>query len=288
MPTNSSASSGIKWPAVNRSEESLRFEPAPVCRSTDLPEGSPIDAYLRHTRTLLIRAAGEFESDPVILRLLVLEVVSAAEFYFRSLIAGLVSLCPFCARAAVDRMIPFGAIEFYGTSPAFGLLDNVSLATAGEVQKYTRNITGLEIKTGSSVAAALAEYDRVCHLRHAIVHGRSILGPRNIAELELSITHPCSVSIDTLGFQSVIAVIHNAVRAYNAFVFAATLARWVNNSQLTGAWRVDRRLISALCALFVSVEDTNEPFDVRAAYKVMQRQLRTQGRWTSAAGSTPP
>lgn len=270
MPKSSSASKPQKspvWPSVNRSEEAISLNFGVLFQPLTHIEESPIDEYYAHAKALLLLVTRpEIERDDMLMRLLVLELVSTAELYFRRILSGVISVCPLVATVASKRPLLLGAIEYYKKSAlGYALLDGVSLSGEGEVKRQTANITGIEVKPNSSVHEALRDFEKVCQLRHVIVHAKGEAGSKNVSDLRVTVAKQSHLKINALSFQPLVVVTHNAVRAYNAFMFESILRSWLGSKHLSGAWRSDRRMFLPLFNLFYSKTDGGVA-DAKAAY----------------------
>lgn len=233
-------------------------------------QSSPLDDYYGYVEHLLtLGHSAALAASPALGRLLLLGLVGAAEAYFRSVITGVLRLCPVCRANAADQLIPFGAIDYYGSSEVeYGLFDASSLAGAAEIRKRTQNLLGITVKDGSSTAAALAEFDKVCHLRHAAVHARGTLGRGNAAALGLGSSYGRRTLAVTFGnLQDAGLVCHSAVRAYNRFLYQAVVGRWVGQSVLSGTWASDKDRFAPLFELFRSKKDGVGPVNAYQAYR---------------------
>lgn len=258
------------WLQVCAPEEAIELSAEDFCSDTLASGGSPIDdyyGYVEHLLTLGDDAA--LAASPTLGRLLVLGLVSGVEFYFRDLLGGLLRCCPLCRKHAADQPLSFGALDYYGPDAVeFGLLDATSLAGAREVRGRTQKLLALEIKPGSSVSAALDEFDRVCHLRHAAVHARGALGRGNATALGVGSdlgTRTMSVTLPAL--HDAARVCHSVVRAYNRFVFEAIIFRWLGNDLFAGDWPTDRKLFAPLFTLVYSKRDKLAPTNAYLCYR---------------------
>lgn len=275
MPKSSSASKAVTWPSVNRSEEAINLDLRPLFQPLETPTVSPIDEYYGHARQLLLAVSKpEIEADDMLMRLLVLELVSTAELYFRRILSGAIAVCPLISAAAAKRPLLLGALDYYHRQAlGYALLDGVSLSGEGDVKRQTLNITGIDIKANSSVQEALHDFERVCQLRHVIVHAKGEAGAKNVADLRVSVPGQSRLTIKALSFQPLVVVTHNAVRAYNAFMFDSVLRSWLSAKHLTGNWGSDRRKFSALFKLFFSEVDGG-PSDPKASYRVFRPAIK--------------
>jgi hypothetical protein len=198
-------------------------------------------------------------------------VVGGVESYFRSIIAGVLRVCPLARQEAAGQVLPFGAIDYYGLGEVeLGLFDGASLAGASEIRKKTQSLLGVNFHQSSSAYVALDEFDKVCHLRHAAVHARGILSHGNAAALGLGVTTGRrTLDVSFANLQLAGAVCHSAVRAYNRTVYEKLVHRWIDASVLKGPWTVDKPMFQPLFELFRSQKDRVAPSSAYRAYQLL-------------------
>lgn len=264
-------------PAANKAEETTALDLRTIFSPTPPARVSPIDEYYESAQDLLRRVADpRISADQLIMRLLVLDLVAAAEVYFRRVLSRALIACPYVRRTAQRQMLALGAIPYYGTDNlGYALLENTSFSTQGAVKKQTNNLTGFDIKMGSSVFSALADFDVVCQLRHCLIHARGEAGAQNLMELGLEFASPCRIVLTTFTFQALVVKTHNAVRAYNTFLYRAMLDNWVAKRRLKNDWTQDKEPFSHLYSLFVSRTDAVASKNAWIAYQAFRPALRT-------------
>ncbi len=256
---------------VCSSEQSVVLDPAQFCGSPSQAISSPIDVFQSYLAAIvLLGDRASLDASQILGKALLLGVISAAEQYFRSVIAGLIDRCPKSRQSAATVNIAFGAIDYYVAEDlGFAFLEGVSLATPGEIGKQTAKITGLNSAQGGSAGAAIKEYEKLYHLRHAAVHSRGEFGSQNLRELGIRTGGKQELVVTWDGFQLACAVCLNAVRAYNRAIYAGTMERLVISSVLTGHWRQDRAVVRRIHMLFFSSDDLGRRGDVIAAYRAL-------------------
>ncbi|WP_437800202.1 hypothetical protein [Sorangium sp. So ce693] len=261
---------------LNRAEELVNLDLHALCGDPTPETGSPIDNYYVTTDALIRRTTDPVvAADSLLLRLLLLEVVAAAEMYFRNVLAALPAVCSSAQDLVTRSMMMLGAAGYYRESDrAFGVIEHASLSGKGEVTRYTRQLSGFDIAANSSTGVALAEFEQVCHLRHAIVHAQGRLWYRNACELGIESRGLRCVQLSALGLQSCVAKTHNAVRAYNRFISNRVLSSWISTRRLKGRWVDDRALLEGFHALFYSTRDSVGPADARSLHTELCRVLR--------------
>ena len=211
------------WVCVSASSGPQSVTVASCCFPTVQDVLSPIDAYYEFSEKVLqLGDASALANSPILGRLLLLGLVSGVEAYLRSVLAGVLKICPLSRKQAADQPLTLSALDYYGIDEVeLGLFDRSSLAGANEVRSWTKRLLGLDLDGGCS--AALSEYDLVCHLRHASVHAQGILGSGNARELGLAAPGRQSVSLDFGALQQVGAVCHGMVRSYNRWLYERML-----------------------------------------------------------------
>jgi hypothetical protein len=266
---------------LNRPEEALAINLERALVSCSLPSGiSPISDYFRHTQALVNRfIRPELSTDGEALSLLVLGVVSAAEFYFRSIIVQSLDVCPYAMKQANKAEVSLGSLRYYGTqikNLGFSIFEHKSLADASEIKKELQRLVGVTIKPDSSAATALNGFDTLCELRHAAIHARGYVGFKNASDLGASSTsvQRINFSLDTVFDLTKLS--HNAVRSFNRHVLDGILSRWIADRYLTGNWRADRKKFSALFMIFAYPEENAFGSDVSAAYRSIQPAIRAR------------
>ncbi len=270
-----SASKGDVWAEVCAREQAVRFDAKGLCCEHTRTKSSPIDDFYQHL-SLLVQAGKQeaLAANEALGRVLLLGLVSGTELYFRSLLAELINVCPIARSAAKKQPVPLGAVDYYGKEVGFGLLENVSISTSGEIKRQTTRIAGIEIPNRSSVAEAVAEFEKLCELRHAATHARGHLGHHNVRELGIESTgKPLALNISFAGLQDAAAICQNLVRAYNRFLFRRTIERWISEGSFTGVWKKDGKNFSRLFHLFHSAQDAAGPLSANSAYASLRPVL---------------
>lgn len=250
-------SSALTMPLVNKPADTVVWRADACCCLCSPSMQSPIDEYYAVATDLVLRA-GQQESDDQVRRLLLVDLVSAVELYFRRILSELTALCPLARETANGRTLTLGAARYYPSDAvARALLEHASLASDQEIRSQVRNLLNLEVKPTSSEGAALLAFDRVCQLRHAVVHARGELGASNAATLLRGPvpTGRLMVKVDAIAFQALVTQAHNAVRAMNQFLFECTIKRWWKEGVLRGRWEEDKSLFDPLVRLCASAMD---------------------------------
>jgi hypothetical protein len=220
-------------------------------------------------------------------RVLLLGLVSAVEYYFRSVLARVIQVCPICFGNAARLPIPLGSVFHYGLEDlGYGLLES-SLASSTELDKATEKITGLKlIKASDSTKAALAQYNEVCNFRHAAVHNRGDLNAANFRELGINIEEleGTRLVVNYKNLNTAAEVCLNMARAYNSSLYQHVLSNWLAVPLFDGTWQQDQDTYVPLYELFRSRRDAVGPTNAYNAYRGILPIIKARLAAVSADG----
>jgi hypothetical protein len=247
-----------KWQTVNAAPDAMSLDMSRCCAPATR-SGSAIDQfYDTVSHVLTLGDPQQLTASATLGRLLLLGVMTATESYFRDILFGVVVTCPIARESISDQTVPFGASEYYGPERiALGLFEGVSFASKSEVEKKSQQIAGVKWTPQSSLGAALANYEQVCHVRHAATHAHGVLNRGNARALGVLERRGQSlqVVIDLAHLHSAARACTSLVRAYNNEVYNGILKRWLDRNLLKGSWIDDKSLFGSLFELFRSKQD---------------------------------
>lgn len=237
---------------------------------------APYDRFDETIRSLVIRAWGTRvdvgngetkDNDPELVRLLLLGLVSGTENYFRQVLSRLLTTCPESQRICASTEIKFSAARYHQqTHIASSLLDESVFSSSENIETETKRLTGISPSASGSVKQALAEYHKVCIIRHATVHSHGYIGAKNITDLRVKSQQKLAVSVSVKSFESIAEICVNLVRAYNSHMWRAVVGRLENSDFLVfDGSDSDRVLFKDLQAIFWSaakLEVGQEGFDI--------------------------
>lgn len=258
------------------------------------PKGSmenPISDYFLTTSGLVKKIIDtKYSNDADILGLLVLGVVSAAEFYFRTVLSELSRTCPLCIQHTEAINIPSGSIAFYsqsGFSSAMSAFEHESLADSKKIASEIKRFVGFSCSDNSSVKKALDDFELLCELRHCFVHSRGFVGLKAIRAIGGARTVQ-KILIKQEQALDFIKLSHNAVRAVNHYLSNEVLNRWIDKDVLSGKWVRDKDLFSRYWRIFSKAGEDSYLGSVQRAYalvrpKVLKRQQAIAAK-VAAAG----
>lgn len=263
---------------IHKPEEAIAIDINQALTQCTLPGSvSPIADYFAHTQALIARfVRPEFSSDVEALSLLLLGVVSAAEFYFRSILVQSLDVCPYAMKQAERVQVPLGSLAYYGTKTrALGLsvFEHKSLAGSGEIKAELQRLLGIPVPAASSVSIALNGFDTLCELRHAAIHTRGYVSSKAASDLGISMTSLHRICFSQSVVFDLAKLSHNAVRSFNRYVLECLLDRWIAKKYLSGSWRSDKAKFSRLFLMFSYPEENQFGGDVAKAYKSIQPSI---------------
>lgn len=198
----------------------------------------PIDTFKLAVRAILDYGTEErLEESQFLGRLLLLGLVSACEAYFRSILAASIELCPISQAAAATKNVNLGGLLWHGQSGySRGAFENHSFASAKELSSAFKEY--LNIALDDKVFGAIfEEYEKVCHIRHGVIHGDGVLPGKNAIFLGVPKgKNPVRIVVKFPQLQSVAAVVTTLVFTANRFVFGVLCRRWAIDWRRRSNW----------------------------------------------------
>lgn len=263
------------WKVVCKPEETNHLDAKDFCVPTASTRSSPIDSFYVYTRALIPLGVREsLSSDEHLGRLLLLGLVSGTEDFFRSLLAGLIEVCPLTFDRASDLQLSLGATRYYGDERiGLGVLEGVTFSTSGEIAKWSKRIAGVTWSEKDSLHQAVDQFEAVCHLRHACVHSRGELSRGNARALGVDADR-AAVRVDFGEFHTAVKIAYSLVRAYSRHVFPRVVQSWLGAGLLTTNWATDREKFTPLFELFRSRSDGVGPSTAYHAHMALRPAIR--------------
>jgi hypothetical protein len=258
-----------EWAEVSNPETPTTLHADQACIPWVSPTAAPLDEFLSdHQASIRMGTQSALEGNPRLAEHLLLDYVSATESYFRSTFTRLIHLCPVSREFARTQTVTLLAASSYDTCDlGYAVLDGGSLANAKTLRNRTQQLLGFSIVKNSSVDAALEQFDAVCHLRHAAVHARGVVGSHSLAELGMQgAVGLLKLDLNFTLLQAAAGVCESLVRAYNRFVFNSVVARWIDKGILSGDWSTDRLLYQGIFEACYSTIDGRSPRTALDAY----------------------
>lgn len=231
------------------------------------PNLSAIDLFYQKTQELNVLITDPRNIPPQLPNLIVMGYVSAVESYFRTIIRTLVNLDSATRLCCESQLLTYGAVLAHSDKEMLpeALLERSSFANEKNIRQTMKELVGLKDKQlPREMTRALDDYDKVCQLRHCIVHRFGRLGSNNAIRLGLDDHRHCiekPIRLDYGTLQSIYAVCHNVVKAFNGYLFHEILNRSAGQSPPPWSWdyRRDRRRFEPYFKAFVSASHPPSP-----------------------------
>jgi hypothetical protein len=219
---------------------------------------SPIDSFYEASQALVkLGTPAALGAEPALGPLLLVGLVSAAENYFRDLFARTIQLCPNARAAASDENVKLGSVVWHSGGDAIrSAFEHISFADGERLLASCKKYLNLQLQRTGIVG----EFDKVCQLRHGIVHAGSILGGKNATVLSLPATRMrlrIAVGFDQL--QEAADICTSLVGTINSEAFAELCKRWAVAWPKLPTWNPKQRhvLFRSVWAICYSRRDAN-------------------------------
>lgn len=250
--------------SVNQKLGSARISDiASYIQLSHLPENhSPIDKFYSSTQGLLrISTPAFFESNSLIGPLILVGFVSATEDYFREIFSQLMHICPIAQTKFTDKKINMATALWYEKSSlARGAFEDYSFASAESIIKTCSAFLGHEFICAKNEDSIFVEFDKICELRHCIVHCNSTIAGKNAIKLGLKNdkNRAMDISIDYQRIQECGLICTCLVTSVNAELFELIVKRWVKDWPKMASWdpKNENALFKKIWSLFYSKKDS--------------------------------
>jgi len=224
----------------------------------------PIDTFGRKLNDL-ITLIDPTNFNTLNANLVVLGSVSAVESYLREIIRKCVNVDHVSKNKCELHSITYAAaISHNKELMPEAVLENYTFASKKNIIDAFREVIGIKGKIDQNLEKILDEYQKVCHVRHCLVHRYGKLGARNASILGLenhqeSIEKPIRLNYAEL--QSIQTICISVVEEINNFLFRKIMQRLIcdlKNKKLTNIiWKwhygQDRKQFLKYYKLFVSI-----------------------------------
>lgn len=191
---------------------------------------SPIDEFYDENNRLLQLLNDEpyMSGNDMIGALLFVGIISNVENYCRDILSESIKLCPMCRKAVAPKQLSYAsAVRYMSSEPERSIFEGESFCSAKEIRKAFKICFNTEIKEQDLLAALLLEYDKLCHIRHAVVHSRRRLAARNAAELGIDVCENSqTVRVGYAQLQQCASVCTTMVQSMNTLIFSIIAKRW--------------------------------------------------------------
>ncbi len=193
-------------------------------------ENAPIDDFYNEIRTILALGSPDMTSTDWHGPMNAIAIISSTENYFRTLLGKMIIICPESKKKAAENNINFGSVLWHPhESIERGAFEHVSFSDSKKIIEMTRKYIGLELNK-SDLVPILKEFNKVCELRHGIVHSARILAGKNALMLDLPSSN--KAQFITIGYgqlQNIASICTTLVVSYNQKLFEVMAKRWATS-----------------------------------------------------------
>ncbi len=241
---------------------------------------SSIDRFYAATHQTLTQVTPAFLNSfgDDLAGLLFVGLISSTEDYFRNILGFVLSTCPKARAHAADEKVQLGSLlwarDQLQNRSAFEFM---AFSSADNVRKALMNFACHQVRHGAALDGMLKEYDKLCELRHAIVHSGHLVAGKNAIKLALRHSgRPLKVSLNYGGLQATGTVCTALVQAANTELFEALVGRWAQDWRGLSSWDAaqETKLFKRLRLGFLSKRDYNNHAIPRVSSAALLEQVR--------------
>lgn len=224
-------------------------------------EDSPIDYFYKDRNNILNAISPEFSTNnQSIVPFALVGLISITENYFREIISRFISICPKAKVKSSEKSLNLATAWFGYGELEKGAFENTSFSSATTIKKNLQNLLQYNVESSNEILAPLNEFDKLCELRHAIVHSACLLAGKNAIKLELpSSEKSVKVTISYSQLQEAADICTSLVSSVNLGLFNHISKRWLNDWPRTIAYQNEdfNLLFNKIWILFFSTFDSD-------------------------------
>lgn len=208
--------------------------------------------------------------------LILLGYISAVESYLREIIRKLILIDDSCRVSSESQTLNYGAALNYQTEMLpEALLEKSSYASKKNIMDSFKNFLGLKGQVSAELTSALEEFEKICHLRHCIVHRFGKLGSSNAIKLGLDSHSYClekPIQIDTNKLFSINTICQNTVSVINDYLYKKILLRTTNSNFSNWCWdlRRDKSKFKIYYDIFYCTVNSPPNSDLKSTYNALR------------------
>lgn len=199
---------------------------------------SPIDEFYHESKTILTLFPYEvWGSNSWTGSLASIAIVSTVENYYRQIFSYILKLCVDTKKNAASNNVNLGSVIWHPLSEVErGAFEHISLASSESINNISKKYVGIDLKK-SGLGIILDEFDKVCELRHSIVHSGKVVAGKNGIKLQLKSSDSITkVDIGFEQFQKIMSVCNALVVDSNKTFFEVIVKRWATTWRSAPNW----------------------------------------------------
>jgi len=200
--------------------------------STILLPFSAIDEFYNTRNELLATITPGFATNnPRVSALVLVGLISATENYFRNIFAEMIKICPISKKNTAEKSVNLATTWFGYKNLEKGAFENSSFSDYKVVKNNLNNIFGINIEQGANqIQAPLLQFQKLCEMRHAIVHSSGNITGKNAVKLNLpSSPNEARITVQFAELQEAADICTSLVRAANAEIYIKMSRRWMHD-----------------------------------------------------------
>lgn len=226
---------------------------------------APIDAFYAEVKKIVMYSSDirMLEENDFLGPLLYVGIISKTENYIREIMAKCIKICPICKRETANRNVSLGSM-MWQKSGEFekGIFENISFSDSSAIKKELKNCLKVDINKNELLSELLSEFDKLCQMRHAIVHSSRVLAGKNAIQLNIPPSNDkLSIRVGYAQLQECASICTACVMSFNLKLFEVMGHRWaIDWRRLTDVWDEEKEdeYFSEIWDIFSSVIDRNE------------------------------
>jgi len=199
---------------------------------------SPIDQFYGEMQNILILFPHQAWGQKAWVGALAsIAIISSIENYFRQIFSQILKICVDSQKKAASNNINLGSVIWHPSNEIErGAFEHISLASADNINTTSKKYIGIDL-ISNGLGAILDEFDKVCELRHGIVHSAMVVAGKNGIKLKLQSTNDVTkIDIGFAQFQEIMSICNALVVDSNKLFFAELAKRWATSWRNTPSW----------------------------------------------------
>lgn len=191
---------------------------------------SPIDVFYKESREIIRRVPRNATQNEWKGSLALVALVSTTENYFRNLLLSLIQMCPITRKNAAANPINLGSAMWHKVSEIErGAFEHYSFSESKKIIEASRKYIGIDLNK-TDLLPIINEFNKICELRHAIVHSSRYLAGKNAINLDIAKSNKeLKIGIAYAQIQEAGSICTTLVVAYNQQIFKTMGKRWALN-----------------------------------------------------------
>jgi hypothetical protein len=242
---------------------------------------SPIDTFYSEIQSILhLFPTGSWHAGSWAGPLAMIAVVSSVENYYRQIFSLILQVCSYSQKTSSLNTINLGSVIWHPNKEIErGAFEHISLASAENIINTGKKFIGIDFKA-LGLSPVLDEFDKICELRHGVVHSGKTLAGKNGIKLQLPGSKDLTkIKIEFAQFQELLAVCNALVVASNNLMFEELIERWAIKWRETPSWipSLADKKFKIVWSMFYSQRDaSNGTIPVKMSWIKCRNQVNTE------------